>query len=207
MGRESGTQAFHTGVPRTESLPLVNDSRSFSDSVLTKRLNAFTPIVVAAVLLSSLAFGTVTGLQPQVGEDWSWLTYVALAGMMIVTMLDLFCVFILTHQMYLVGSLMAGGSIGFEMAKSFFQNRSVEVLRNAALRAFNESVWLFVLSAACMVYKKNRVAIEMAVLVGIMVACGLSLWYISVVQRCVADNQLRLMVAESRPLQERLERA
>uniref|UniRef100_A0A7S1F8F5 Uncharacterized protein n=1 Tax=Noctiluca scintillans TaxID=2966 RepID=A0A7S1F8F5_NOCSC len=140
---------------RFDSLQLDNDPRNVSESVLSRHLGLLDPIIVAATLISTLSWAAAADIKPLDASDkWSWLNVMALVAMTIVTLLDLFCVAVLTQQMYYLGRLVSGGPFGLDIAMSLFGDKNFASLRHIAIASFFVSVPTFMLGTTPMVYQQ-----------------------------------------------------
>merc|ERR1712232_1438072 len=83
-----------------------------------------------------------------------WCYMAASYGFIVVLTMNLFCVVVLSQQMYILGRIMTSGALGFEMAKSLFMNSTVTRLRHVAVKSFEYSVPLFLVSSSAMVYQE-----------------------------------------------------
>ena len=70
--------------------------------------------------MGSLSFQALTVLKPQTDTNFSWINLAALLGMVVVTVGCLFCVVVLSQQVYLLNRIMTGGVSGFDLAKTLF---------------------------------------------------------------------------------------
>lgn len=131
---------------------LYNDPRILQDNILNKRLNAFSTIVMAAALVGSLSFQALTVLKPQTDTNFSWINLAALLGMVVVTVGCLFCVVVLSQQVYLLNRIMTGGVSGFDLAKTLFA-KDYRRVRHIGANAFFGSVPLFLISSTFMVFE------------------------------------------------------
>lgn len=131
---------------------LYNDPRILQDNILNKRLNAFSTIVMAAALVGSLSFQALTVLKPQTDTNFSLINLAALLGMVVVTVGCLFCVVVLSQQVYLLNRIMTGGVSGFDLAKTLFA-KDYRWVRHIGANAFFGSVPLFLISSTFMVFE------------------------------------------------------
>uniref|UniRef100_A0A7S1AST3 Uncharacterized protein n=1 Tax=Noctiluca scintillans TaxID=2966 RepID=A0A7S1AST3_NOCSC len=132
---------------------LENDPRCSTDNTLMRRLNLVSTYIVIAALLASLAWSAVLSVTPQDGDVWSWLEFLALLLFVLVTALNLFCVVILTQQLYLVSRLAAAGSMGFELGVILFLNPNYTLARHFAISSFEAGLPIFVVAMSLMVYQ------------------------------------------------------
>lgn len=144
---------------RSDSLNVINDPRIAQTNVISARLTYFSTISVAAALIATLAFTAISIVQPandasdEGKVNFSYCNFIALTGMSVALVANMFTVVVLTHQMYIVGRMLTAGPLGFEMGKSLYLNKNITTLRHVAVQSFFRSIPLFLISAAFMVYQ------------------------------------------------------
>jgi hypothetical protein len=143
--------AYLSILPRTNSVDVVNDPRVFQDSVIGKRFAAFQTVAVGATLMATLSLTTAVGIMP---EPNTWVVCGALSFMLIVFVLNIFCVMVITQQYYQIHRLITCGAHGFDIAKSYYLNENITRLRHAATQSFFYALPMYVLSVAFMAHAK-----------------------------------------------------
>jgi len=194
---------------RTESVDVNNDPRIMSDSVIAHRLSGFSTVVVAAMLLCSLAFSAVLATAPGLHDKFNWLKLVGQVGMLITVCLNLFCTVVVIQQMYLVNRIATSGSMGFEMSKSLYLSKTYVTIRHLGISCFYKSIPLFLGSTAVMVWdqvspRNNALICAMVLVVGLGFVMALTC-YVHFLQRTVFHEKLQKMQQFETPMRNHVE--
>lgn len=206
-GKESqqeGAVYWINRLVRTESVDITNDPRIMSDNVISHRLAAFNNVVVAAMLLCTLAFAAVLVLAPTTKGRFCWKNLIALVGNLVVLCLNLFCVVVVIQQKYLVNRIATSGSMGFEMSKSLYLNKSFVSLRHLAISGFFNSLPIFILASAFQVW--HMVSPRGHHLMSALVTCvplllvALLFWYVHHKQKVIFDEKLLKLQSYEEPM-------
>mmetsp|Transcript_34283 Transcript_34283/g.63951 ORF Transcript_34283/g.63951 Transcript_34283/m.63951 type:complete len:353 (-) Transcript_34283:42-1100(-) len=135
------------GLFRSDSMEMSNDPRFFQQSILNKRMAAFSSLGVISGLMIGFSQGSVKNVRDM---DVTTLEgNLALAGF-IFTSLGLFANVVSTYvsvaQMYHTYRLETAGPTGFEMATSYYLNPNVVAWRHLAIKSMLLSLPLFLVS-------------------------------------------------------------
>jgi hypothetical protein len=141
-----------TGLVKAQSMEVTNDPRMFAKNVLVQRLGAFHVIAVAAVLMAKKSCGLMLGMET--AHFNHPIQYVAFFSMACAFVMNLFCVLVITLQLFHVFRLITTGPTGFEIAKSYYLNANVVSLRHLAAMAFFTCLPTFVFASACQIWIK-----------------------------------------------------
>lgn len=190
--------------------------RIMSDSVIAHRLSGFSSVVVASMLLTTLAFSAVLVLVPSDKNDMTHdhtlniPKLIALIGMLLTVCLNLFCSVVIIQQMYLVNRIATSGAMGFEMAKSLYLSKTYVTVRHIGIACFDRSIPLFVGSTAMMVWEqissdRTDAMVYAIIVVGVMFVVTLLMFYVHHWQRRVFQNKLRAMQAYEHPMRHHME--
>jgi hypothetical protein len=149
----------------------------WADNVISKRLQAFDAVMVAASFIASMAVTSVVQPGVWLAQTWSdqdnpghiavqqsrfqmaiaWLCEsLGMTFMLLTTMLNLSCVLIITHQHFHVFRLMTCTAHGFDVAKSYYLNATIMFFRHMAIKMFFYSLPIYIIGIACMVFIKVR---------------------------------------------------
>jgi len=196
---------------RTESVDVNNDPRIMSDSVISHRLNGFASVVVASMLLCSLAFSAILTLVPaQHGEKgFSVLKLAALVGNVTTVCLNLFCTVVVIQQMYLINRIATSGAMGFEMAKSLYLSKTYVMIRHVGISCFYRSIPLFVMTLAVMVWEqvcpRNDAPISAIIICTLLILVTCLMLYVHYLQRTVFHDKLKKMQAFEKPIRQHMD--
>lgn len=208
---------------RTESVDVTNDPRIMSDSVIAHRLSGFSSVVVASMLLTTLAFSAVLVLVPSEKEDLHLCSekkdctrkinlpkLLALIGMLLTVCLNLFCSVVIIQQMYLVNRIATSGAMGFEMAKSLYLSKTYVTVRHIGIACFDRSIPLFVGSTAMMVWEqiiadRTDAWVYAIIVCGVMALAMFLMFYVHYWQRIVFFNKLKAMQAYESPMRHHMD--
>jgi len=196
---------------RTESVDVNNDPRIMSDSVISHRLNGFASVVVASMLLCSLAFSAILTLVPaQRGEKgFSILKLAALVGNVTTVCLNLFCTVVVIQQMYLINRIATSGAMGFEMAKSLYLSKTYVMIRHVGISCFYRSIPLFVMTLAVMVWEqvcpRNDAPISAIIICTLLILVTCLMLYVHYLQRTVFHDKLKKMQAFEKPIRQHMD--
>jgi len=197
---------------RTESVDVNNDPRIMSDSVIAHRLNGFASVVVASMLLCSLAFSAILVLAPSDGaRGFSLLKLIALIGMLLTVCMNLFCTVVVIQQMYLINRIATSGAMGFEMAKSLYLSKTYVMIRHVGISMFYRSIPLFVLTLAILVWEEvcpetgGRAPISAIIICSGMGIVMFTMLYVHYIQRTVFHEKLMKMQAFEKPIRQHMD--
>jgi len=183
---------------RQDSVEVTNDPRIFLDSVLSRRLSAFSTIVVASVLLATVSAGTLITVNE---KNETWPEFASLVCMALVFAMNLFCVMMITQQYYHVIRLITSGPSGFDIAKSYYVNHNIRTIRHVATNCFFYSIPLFLIAIGLMVFVKVGGAFKMAYpLTVLLVVSGVVFHCVLVKQRALFKEKYAKLKAFEHPL-------
>lgn len=135
------------GLFRSDSMEMSNDPRFFQQSILNKRMAAFSSLGVISGLMIGFTQGSIKNMKemdPTTVEGG-----LHLAGF-IFTSIGLFANVVSTYvsvaQMYHTYRLETAGPTGFEMATSYYLNPNVVAWRHVAIKCMLLSLPLFLIS-------------------------------------------------------------
>jgi hypothetical protein len=191
---------------RSESVDVTNDPRIMSDNVISHRLGGFSNVVIASMLLCTLAFSAILVDTPrdEMEEVSRAVTFISLAGMLVTMCLNLFCTVVVIQQMYVVNRISTSGSMGFEMAKSLYLNRTYVTLRHFAITAFFKSIPIFVMSTAALVWvtseKNGGSTVSRAILCVPMRIVTALMFYVHKKQKVIFQEKLMKMQTYEQPM-------
>jgi hypothetical protein len=194
---------------RTESVHVENDPRVMSDSVIYHRLNNFTSVVIASMLLTTLAFQPLTVLKPEKFDMSGVITTLALLMYLGCMIANLFCTVVIIQQAYLINRLATSGSLGFEMAKSLYLTKNFTALRHVAIWFFFMSIPMFIMATALMVWevlvrKQGAVVIGGAITI-VMIILALVIHRVHAKQRAIFHEKLTQMSFYEQPMRQHME--
>jgi hypothetical protein len=151
----------HEGIPllkslmRCESMEVLNDPRVFADNVLMKRLDAFHVIGICAILMSTLSAGQMVAMETTDFDGIrGGIRYIAFWAMTIGFAANLMSGLIITVQLFHMTRLITAGSTGYELAKSYYLNKNILMLRHMAAKLFFFTTPVFLMSTALTIYVK-----------------------------------------------------
>merc|ERR550514_860704 len=148
MAGPHATQVGALGyLPRTESVDLTNDPRMFAHNALEVRLGAFRVISVAAVFMAGQSAGQMK--QSLMSKHMTPVNYAGLIFQTLSFVFNLFGVVVILQQIFQTYRLFTASSIGFDLAKSYYLSPNITLMRHLAVKAFLNSLPLFVLAMAC----------------------------------------------------------
>lgn len=141
------TMEEHTGLIHSESMDLSNDPRFFQDSVLQKRLAAFSSLSV----VSGLMVGTSTAVISMRKDMniWSFdgsLQFLSFLIMTFVLFANIIATYVGVAQVYHTFRLETAGPTGFEMATSYYLNPNIVAWRHLAIKCMLISMPMFLVS-------------------------------------------------------------
>eukprot|EP00931_Biecheleriopsis_adriatica_P005868 TRINITY_DN107348_c0_g1_i1.p1 TRINITY_DN107348_c0_g1~~TRINITY_DN107348_c0_g1_i1.p1 ORF type:complete len:327 (+),score=50.82 TRINITY_DN107348_c0_g1_i1:52-981(+) len=148
------------------SMDMVNDPRFTTATVLDRRLAAFTAQVgFVGGLTSGASLGQVFKLKAHlkfgycnVVPFWkimqSVIQLVSFFGMSVVLCLSLYSTLVSVNQSYLGNRLMTAGANGFELAKTFYMNSEICLMRHRAVKFLARALILLLVSSGGMLYVK-----------------------------------------------------
>jgi len=199
---------------RTDSVDVNNDPRIMSDSVIAHRLSAFSNVVIAAMLLCTLAFSAVLVLAPSAAKQTtkreSWINLAALIGMLLTMCMNLFCTVVVIQQNYLVNRIGTSGAMGFEMSKSLYLNRTFVTLRHVAISCFYRSIPLFIVSTALFVWQQvspqGDAVLSGCIITTLMVLLTLLLFYVHRKHKVIFHEKLNKMQVYESPMRKHMEK-
>jgi len=158
------------GLWYAESMDLSNDPRFMGDTILDKRLAAFT----ALSIIASISTGAVCdNFFPFLDSNnlkflgahqkpWDFVRgLMQLAGfllMSLVLFLDVVATIVFGAQFYYTYKLMTSGPVGFESARGFYKDPKMTEYRSRAALGLIIGLPLFLLSIGCMIYVKFDLA-------------------------------------------------
>jgi len=190
---------------KSESMDLNNDPRYFHGNVIVKRLSAFKTLSVVATLMLNLAVGQMFALSKD-KEDVTLIQYFGFCSMTLVFLICLFTVIVILQQMFQVYRLLTVGSNGFEIAKSFYLNPNIVLLRHMSVRGFFFSLPLFMASTGCMIYvsfgpKRAHLSLPICI---ILICVSLMLWCVNIKHRSIFKERYLIAKSWESPLTEHM---
>jgi len=207
--KREGLAGCINNLIRTDSVDVTNDPRIMSDSVIAHRISGFSNVVVAAMLLCTLAFSAVLVLTPGHGRAFSYFNLFALCGMLATTCMNLFCTVVVIQQSYLVNRISTSGAMGFEMAKSLYLNRSYVTLRHLAISCFFKSIPGFVIATALMVWDdvcpEGSITTTGILVSVIMTFASFTMFYVHRKQKVIFHEKLQRMQVYESPMRHHME--
>lgn len=196
-GNAAATPMFGVNLMRMETLDVCNDPRIFLDNVISKRLAGFATVVVASILLATLAVSTLLAMEE---KQESWIEFTGLALMNAVFVMNLFCVLVITVQYYQTFRLMTCGATGFEIAKSYYLNINIMTMRHLGISAFFYSIILFYLSIAAMLWHKLNNAVLATPIVGMTVIAAIVTYFAMQKHAAIFVEKYNQSKAHEKPL-------
>lgn len=154
------------GLWYTESIDLSNDPRFMGDTILDKRLAAFTALsIIASISTGAVCdnffpFFDVADIRLEGWNHHPWRTVrtvIQLIGflmMSFVLFVDVVATLVFATQFYFAYKLMTSGPIGFESARGFYKDPQMTAYRSKAALGLVLGLPLFVLATGCMLYAK-----------------------------------------------------
>lgn len=148
------------------SMDMINDPRFTTPTVLDKRLFAFTAQVgLVAGLTAGSSLARCFGLERHLAFGFcsptplfkvvqSCLNLVSFFGMSIVLCLSLYCTLVSVNQSYYGNRLMTAGTNGFELARWFYMNPEMVLMRHRSIKFLTRALILLLLSSGGMLYVK-----------------------------------------------------
>lgn len=190
-------------LPRCKSVDLENDPRIFHANVIGKRFSAFSSVSVGATLVASLSLTTAAGVENMAR---SWPTFIALSLMLLVFVMNIFTVLVITQQYYQIHRLQTCSANGFDIAKSYYMNSNIIVLRHAAVKSFFWSLILYVFAVGTAAYAKMRDTkpIMAHVTIVLLVIVGFYLGAVMRQQRIVFDEKIECIEKFKKPLRDHM---
>lgn len=168
-----GTMAQRPGgLFYCESMDLANDPRFLHDTILDKRLAAFTALsIIASISTGAVCDNFFPFFEAKhlilLGKDqgpWDVVRVVMqLSGfvmMSFVLFLDIIATIVFGAQFYYTYKLMTSGPIGFESARGFYKDPKMTDYRSKAALGLIVGLPLFVLAIGCMLYVKFDLALK-----------------------------------------------
>lgn len=136
-----------TGLVHSESMEMSNDPRFFQQTVLNKRLSAFSSLSV----VSGLMVGTCTAVL-SMKKDMNLLTldgqlqFASFGIMTLVLFANIIATYVGVAQVYHSYRLETAGPTGFEMASSYYLNPNIVAWRHLAIKCMLPSLPLFLVA-------------------------------------------------------------
>merc|ERR1719498_1988752 len=141
-----------TGLVHSESMHVTNDPRFFQDSVLNKRLAAFSGLSVVSGLMVGTCSDVISmkkdiNLSTLEGN----LQLVSFSIMTFVLFANIIATYVGVAQIYHTYRLETAGPTGFEMATSYYLNPNIVAWRHLAIKCLLLSLPLFLVSTGIQV--------------------------------------------------------
>lgn len=158
------------GLFYSESMDLSNDPRFMGDTILDKRLTAFTALSLIASITSGAAcdnffpFLKVAVQYKDLHHPWILLRFcMQLLGFGLMTMvlfLNVIATMVFGLQFYYIYRLMTSGPIGFESARGYYKEPELTKYRQTAALGFILGLPMFVMGLGCMMYVRVESAVK-----------------------------------------------
>lgn len=136
-------------IVKSDSMDITNDPRFFTDNVLNYRLAAFAGLSVVSGLMIQNAMDHIFDMDKRIKIDSvaGICQAIAFFTLLFVLFLNVIATYVGVAQPYHTVRLMTAGPTGFEMAASYYLNKSVVVYRHLAVKAMLVSLPMFVMQS------------------------------------------------------------
>lgn len=136
-------------IVKSDSMDITNDPRFFTDNVLNYRLAAFAGLSVVSGLMIQNAMDHVFDMDKRIKLDSAAGVCQAIAffTLIVVLFLNVIATYVGVAQPYHTVRLMTAGPTGFEMATSYYLNKSIVVYRHLAVKSMLISLPLFMMQS------------------------------------------------------------